>query len=142
MAYWALSTAFCAVCCVLLPDVEVMPFNSEFPNKPLAPIVPGKLNSGEVSVLEELDDVPDISVSMVWVMAYSTWSNAFWAACAGVVFEVFDVVCCREFSKPAALYVKGEDELLPNEVSVSVTASCAAASCTDGALVGSVAGAV
>lgn len=104
MAYWALRTAFCAACCALvLPVAAAMPFGNEFPSKPLVATVPGKLNSGEVSVLEEFDEVPDISVSMVWVMAYSTWRSAFWAACAGVVFEVFDVPCCKVLSKPAGL---------------------------------------
>jgi len=104
MAYWALRTAFCAACCALiLPVVDVVPFGKEFPNKLLVPAVPGKLNSEVISVLEELDDVPDINESIVWVIAYSTWRKAFWAACAGVVFDVLDVVCCKELSKPAAL---------------------------------------
>lgn len=65
-AYWALRTAFCAACCALVPPVAgAMPFSNEFPSKPLVAAVPGKLNSEVISVLEELDDVPDINESIV-----------------------------------------------------------------------------
>ena len=49
------------------PVVDVV-----LPGKPLVPAVPGKVNNGDTSVLEELDELPEINEPIVCVMAYST----------------------------------------------------------------------